>query len=164
MKINMTTDSLTTEKKPTKPIASIEAEAADMIRLMNDFAEVLQKENELLNKAKFREIETLQPDKRKYVEAYQSKVELLSQHKAQFANMDKTLAEKLVLTRTEFIKTLNKNLRALAAAKDSSRRLVQRILDTARDVAENKTNYNATGTMLSSNPYSATSVGFNQEL
>jgi|GEM_PF-933240 Cu2+-containing amine oxidase len=164
MKIEMTTDTLKTENKPAKPIASIEAEASDMIRLMNDFSEVLQKENDLLHKAKFREIETLQPDKRKYVEAYQSKIALLSQHKEQFAAMDKTLAEKLVLTRTEFVKILNKNLRALAAAKDSSRRLVQRILDTARDVAEDKTNYNATGAMLRSNPQSATSVRFNQEL
>lgn len=162
--MNTTQDKTDMTSKPVKPLASIEAEAQKMIQLMDDFSKVLEKENELLRSAKFREIETLQPAKRQYVETYKGKIEMLSQHKEQFATMDTKVAETLILARTEFTKILNSNLRALAAAKDSSRRLVQRILDTARDVVEEKTNYNAAGSMLRSNPQSATSVRFNQEL
>lgn len=152
------------EKKPALTLESVEAEVHSMIQLMSDFSEVLEKESELLRAAKFHAIEPLQSDKRKYVQEYKNKIDLLSQHKEEFKALDQTLAEKLVLARTEFVKILNRNLQVLSAAKDSSRRIVQRILDTARDAVETKTNYNAAGAMMRSNPQTATSVQFNQEL
>ena len=148
----------------TAPRRPIEVEVNEMIKLMHDLSLVLEQENELLHKAKFRQAENLQQDKRTYVDTYKSKIAALFERKDEFAALDETLAERLVVTRTSFLELLNKNLRILSNAKESSRRLVQRILDTARNTVESKPNYNAGGAMLASNPQSATSVRFNQEL
>jgi len=154
----------TKQENTTQPRKPIEVEINELMHVMQNFSKVLLRENDLLIGAKFREIETLQNDKRHYVTEYKSKVNTLSKRKAEFTNVDTPLAEKLILARTEFVKLLNTNLQALSAAKTSSRRLVERIINTARDTVEKKTNYNGGGSMMRSNPQSATSVRYNQEL
>jgi hypothetical protein len=159
-----TQDTTQQENKTTAPRRPIELEVNTLMRLMQEFSEVLEKENELLKAAKFTQIETLQDDKRKYVAEYKSKINELHSRKSEFAAIDHSLAENLIVRRTAFVQLLNSNLRALSSAKSSSRRLVQRIIDTARETVEDKTNYNAVGQMLRSNPQTATSIRFNEEL
>lgn len=154
----------TTDTKPTGPKNPIEFEVNEMIKLMHDFSLVLEKENEFLRQARFTEIENMQKEKHSYVARYKEKVSALFARKTEVAALDESLAERLIITRTDFIKLLSKNLRTLETAKDASRRLVSRVLDTARNKVETKTNYNAAGAMMSSNVTSATSIGFNQEL
>ena len=168
----MTTDMMTTQNSEqaqktaaaNTPRRPIEIEVNEMIKLMHDLSLLLEQENTLLHKAKFRQAEELQNDKRSRVEDYKAKLAALFERKDEFSSLDDTLAERLVVTRTNFLKLLNNNLRILSTAKESSRRLVQRILDTARETVETKPNYNANAGMMASNPQSATSVRFNQEL
>ena len=169
MTTNMMTDNTqTTDTTQTaaanSPRRPIEVEVNEMIKLMHDLSLVLEQENEFLHKAKFKQAEELQANKRTHVETYKAKLAALFERKDEFSALDETLAERLVVTRTNFLQLLNKNLRILSTAKESSRRLVQRILDTARNTVETKPNYCAAGSMQSSNPTSATSVRFNQEL
>jgi len=155
---------MTNTPTQTSPRNPIEVDVNEMIKLMHDFSLVLERENEFLRDARYTEIESLQKEKHEYVASYKSKVAALFERKVEFASMDSNLAERLIVTRTEFIKLLSKNLRTLESAKDASRRLVSRILNTARENVEEKTNYNAAGAMMSSNVTSASSIGFNQEL
>lgn len=161
MQTEMTNTPTQTQTAPRNPI---EVEVNEMIKLMHDFSLVLEKENEFLRAARFSEIEKLQKQKHEYVASYKAKVAALFERKPEVASMDAGLAERLIVTRTDFIKLLSKNLKTLESAKDASRRLVSRVLDTAREKVEEKTNYNAAGAMMSSNVTSASSIGFNQEL
>lgn len=158
------TQDMTQTLQSTQPRNPIEVEVNEMIKLMHDFSLVLEKENEFLRAARFNDIEQLQDEKRSYVARYKAKVAALFERKPEVSRLDPSLAERLIVTRTDFIKLLAVNLRTLEGAKDASRRLVKRVLDTAKEKVEEKTNYNAAGAMMSSNVTSATSIGFNQEL
>ena len=147
-----------------EPRHPIEVEIHNLLHIMDGFSKLLEQENDLLDRAKFSSIEGLQNDKNHFVKEYKAKIQLLHDRKDEFAGIDDTLAETLIVKRTAFIKLLNKNLSTLAAAKNSSRRLAQRIIDTARDTIEKKANYNAIGAMMRSNPKTATSMSFNEEL
>jgi hypothetical protein len=122
-------------------------EMADIMRLIEQFGELLCRETEALKKADFKAVDALQQPKRSMAEKYQSHVTALAARGEEMKALDLTARERFIQARTRFTLILNDNLKALELAKDSTRRLVGRILDTARKsvVDEKQTNYSARG-------------------
>lgn len=133
-----------TREAPKRPLAG---EINDIMRLIEEFGSLLRRETEALKKADFAAVDTLQAPKRAMATQYQSLIVGLSSRKEEMRGLDMAAREKLVRARTQFTLILNDNLRALEAAKESTRRLVTRILDTARKavVDEQQTNYSSRG-------------------
>lgn len=143
------TMSNTTEQTAPAAIAfgPIAATAQAMLRLIEDFGNLLLKETEALKKSDYRMVDLLQDDKRHYAKQYHAAVTELSGRRTEVAQLDARMQERLIKARTSFTIILNENLRALEAAKASARRLVDRILDTARKAVadELQTNYSDRG-------------------
>lgn len=118
-----------------------------MLTLIEEFGSLLVKETDALRKSDFRLVDLLQDDKRHLAKRYHAEVTALSERKTEIPALDITLQERLIKARTTFTVILNENLRALEASRDSARRLVNRILDTARKTVtdELQTNYSAKG-------------------
>jgi hypothetical protein len=127
-----------------RPLAG---DVGEIMRLIEDFGGLLKRETEALKKADFAAVDTLQAPKRAMAMQYQTLVVSLSSRREEMRGLDVAARERLVRARTQFTLILNDNLRALETAKDSTRRLVTRILDTARKavVDERQTNYSARG-------------------
>ncbi len=145
--MNTMTETATPAPVLAEPQGPIAGAALEMLRLIEDFGSLLLKETDALKKADFRLVELLQDDKRHFAKRYHAVVNLLSSRRDEVAKLDLGLQERLIKARTSFTIILNENLRALEAAKDSTRRLVDRILDTARKAVtdELQTNYSARG-------------------
>ena len=126
---------------------SLITEVMDVMKLIEDFSTLLMRETAALKKSDFNVVDTLQPAKRKLALEYQNMVTALAARKAEMATLDIAARERLVKARTQFTLILNENLVALEAAKESTRRLVGKILDAARKsvVDEKQTNYSAKG-------------------
>ena len=118
-----------------------------MLTLIEEFGSLLVKETDALKKSDFRMVDLLQDDKRHLAKRYHAEVTALSERRAEMPGLDVSLQERLIKARTTFTVILNDNLRALEASRDSARRLVNRILDTARKTVtdELQTNYSAKG-------------------
>lgn len=126
---------------------SLRQHALDMLRLIEDFGSLLVKETEALKKSDFRLVDLLQDDKRNFAKAYHAHVTLLAERRDEMTQLDVSLRERIIKARTNFTLILTENLRALEASRASARRLVDRILDTARKTVtdEMQTNYSASG-------------------
>jgi hypothetical protein len=122
-------------------------DVTDIMQVIDDFGALLVRETAALKKADFAAVDTLQPAKRTMALQYQNMVTALAKRKAEMTGLDLNARERLVRARTQFTGILNDNLRALETAKDSTRRLVGKILDAARKtvVDEKQTNYSARG-------------------
>lgn len=118
-----------------------------MLGLIEEFGNLLVKETAALKKSDFRMVDLLQDDKRNLAKRYHAEVTALSERRNEMPSLDVSLQERLIKARTTFTVILNDNLRALEASRDSARRLVNRILDTARKAVtdELQTNYSAKG-------------------
>lgn len=136
---------IATKAPPVK--RSLVSEVSDVMKLIEDFGSLLMRETAALKKSDFSVVDTLQPAKRKLALEYQNMVTALAARKAEMATLDVAARERLVKARTQFTLILNENLVALEAAKESTRRLVGKILDAARKtvVDEQQTNYSAKG-------------------
>jgi hypothetical protein len=132
---------------PAAAQAPIAQAALDMLRLIEDFGALLRQETEALKKSDFRHVDLLQQDKRDYAKKYHAAVTGLSARRGEVLTLEAGMQERLIKARTAFTLILNENLRTLEAAKDSARRLVDRILDSARRAVadEMQTNYSAKG-------------------
>lgn len=131
----------------TIPTPALRARVLGMLSLIEEFGSLLVKETEALKKSDFRLVDLLQDDKRHLAKRYHAEVTSLSELRAEMPSLEATLQERLIKARTTFTVILNENLRALEASRDSARRLVNRILDTARKAVtdELQTNYSAKG-------------------
>lgn len=130
-----------------KTETSLRGAVTSMLKLIEDFGALLVKETEALKKADFRMVDLLQDDKRSLAREYQAHVTALASRRDEIAQMDMATRERLIKARTNFTIILNENLRALEASRSAARRLVDRILDTARKAVadEMQTNYSAKG-------------------
>ncbi len=127
--------------------AALETATLNLIKSLRDFNALLVKETSALKKADFKGVEALQAEKRTLATQYHEIVSSFSQNKADLSALDLTLREKLIRARTEFTMTLNDNMRALESSKNSTKRLIDRILETARNtvVDEKQTHYSQKG-------------------
>lgn len=127
--------------------ASLRTAVSSMLKLIEDFGALLAKETEALKKTDFRLVDLLQDDKRGLAREYQAHVTALANRREEIAQLDASTRERLIKARTNFTVILNENLRALEASRNAARRLVDRILDTARKAVadEMQTNYSDKG-------------------
>lgn len=118
-----------------------------VLNLIEEFGSLLVKETDALKKNDYRLVDLLQDDKRNLAKRYHAEVTALSERRAEMPGLELSLQERLIKARTTFTVILNENLRALEASRDGARRLVNRILDTARKAVtdELQTNYSAKG-------------------
>lgn len=119
-----------TKEKPVETNAK--SAVLQILRLIEDFGNLLVKETEALKKADFRYVDLLQNDKKNFAKSYHAAVGALAENKSEIEKLDAALRERLIKARTTFTIILSENLRALETSRESTRRLVDRILDTAR--------------------------------
>lgn len=130
-----------TQKLPLK------SQVQEILSVITAFSNLLVKETEALRKADFKTVDTLQADKRVFAKQYDAKVIALVARKDELLTLDLAVREMLVKERTRFNKVLSENMHALELAQNSTKRLVNRILEVARQsiMDEQQTNYSKTG-------------------
>ena len=136
-------------KEDRKP--SMKLQIQEILTVITAFSALLIKETNALKKADFKTVDTLQADKKLFAKQYHAGVTALSEHREELKDLDLALREKLVKERTKFSIILEDNMEALDLAQNSSKRLVNRILEAARHaVTENRqTNYSKNGKAMS---------------
>jgi len=134
-------------KAVTAPKQSLSSDIGSVLKLIEDFGRLLEKETAALKTVDFKAVDALQEQKRDYAQRYHTLVTGLSERKAEIALLDLKTRERLIVARTAFTEILNDNLRTLEAAKDGTKRLVGRILDAARRavIDDKQTNYSSKG-------------------
>ena len=132
-------------KEIKKP--SLELQIQEILTVITAFSALLIKETNALKKIDFKTVDTLQEDKKLFARQYHAGVTALSAHRKELKELDLVLREKLVKERAKFSIILEDNMEALDLAQNSSKRLVNRILEAARHaVTENRqTNYSKSG-------------------
>jgi len=163
----MTTGTLLKEKvqTSTEKVVPIGLQVEEFLSIITSFSTLLEKETAALKKADFKSVNELQENKKFHAKRYEEKVLNLTSRRAELLNIDLKTRERLKDERIKFNTLLEANKRALLNAKESTRRLSELILESARKsvIDEKKTNYSSKGEAQSYN--SATSAySFNQTL
>jgi hypothetical protein len=142
---NMQKELVRTDKKEIK--APLKAQIQEILALITAFTNLLVKETEALKKADFKTVDTLQAEKKLFAKQYEAKVSALADRREELPGMELALREKLMKERMRFNKVLDENMHALDLAQNSTKRLVNRILEAAREavVEEKQTNYSSGG-------------------
>ena len=124
---------------------NLQEDIADITNFMEQFALLLNAETQALRAAKFEEAKQMQPQKQEMARQYQKRIQRLTSRKDEIAKLPDTAKENLVAARLKFSKILADNLRVIEAARKTGRRLVEKIISSARDAVSQKTGYNAMG-------------------
>lgn len=121
----------------------------DIIVVLEDFCTLLSDETDALKTFNFEKVDSLQAEKKSIAARYQGLVVAMGNRRAEIEDLDTTLREKFVRMRTHFTHVLQENMMVLESTRNSANRLVNRILDTARQniTEEQVTNYSAKGRM-----------------
>ncbi|MCK5518269.1 MAG: hypothetical protein KAI61_02545 [Alphaproteobacteria bacterium] len=134
-----------TPKENQKPPLSLQVQ--ETLIVISAFSNLLVKETKALKKANFKTIKTLQADKKLLAKQYHANITALSARREELQELDLALREKLNKERASFSVILEENLQALDLAQNSTKRLVNRILEAARHAVteERQTNYSNDG-------------------
>lgn len=126
---------------------ALHTQAEELIAVMQAFGNLLIKETEALRKTDFKTVDTLQAPKKLFAKQYHEKVETLFHRKEELSKLDLKIRERIIKDRTHFNVILEENMRALNAAQNGAKRLVDRILEIAREAVmdEKQTVYTAKG-------------------
>ena len=126
---------------------TLSQDISQYLSVCRDFNALLLNETKALKAADFKAVDALQAKKQAMAKEYVSAVTALAERKDEFKALAPDARAIIVETRTAFTVTLDDNMRALTAVKDGARRLVDRILDTARKTVtrETHTHYSAKG-------------------
>ncbi|MBU6474651.1 MAG: hypothetical protein KGL10_02495 [Alphaproteobacteria bacterium] len=129
------------------PRLSVKAQVQEIIAVMLAFSNLLIRETAALKKADFKAVDALQADKKLFAKQYEAKISRLADYRAELPNLDPALSTKMRQERLRFNGLLDENMRALDLAQNSTKRLINRILEAAcQSVTEQKqTNYSNTG-------------------
>jgi len=137
----------TSVKAPEVPSGPIQDDVNLLLDLILEFSELLTTETNALRLAAFKTVDGLQARKKELAQEYQNVVVILQNRKMEIAQLEKHLRDTVTTARTQFTKILHDNLNAIESVKASSKRIVDRIIESAREAVETKSspNYNATG-------------------
>jgi hypothetical protein len=121
----------------------------DVLQVLAGFNALLRDETDAVKRRDFERVDALQQEKREFARIYGDLVNGLAAHKAEIAQLDAHVRDRLITARTAFTITLDENMRALDLCKRNAQRLANRILDAARlSVREEcQTHYSAKGQM-----------------
>lgn len=149
-------------KEVTKPASttSIKTQVQEILAVMLAFSNLLTRETEALRRSDFKAVDTLQADKRLFAQQYQDKIAALATQREAMLSLDLHTREKLMKERERFNKVLDENMYALDLAQHSTKRLVNRILEAARQavVDNTQTNYGSHGRAMT---YKSASMSIN---
>lgn len=125
----------------------LKAQIQEMLAVITAFSNLLVKETAALKKADFKTVDALQADKKLFAKQYEAKVTAMFSRREEFAKLEMSLRETLAKERARFNEVLQQNMYALDMAQYGTQRLVDRILDAAREavVKERETNYSQAG-------------------
>ena len=156
----MKQETLKTAPKKENTRLSVKTQVQEILAVMLAFSNLLVKETAALKKSDFKTVDALQADKRLFAKQYEAKITTLSEYRTELAALELPLREKLVKERMRFNTLLDENMHALDLAQNSTKRLVNRILEAARSavVDERQTNYTKTGKAMA---YKAASLSIN---
>ncbi len=156
----MQKETLKTAPKKENTRLSVRTQVQEILAVMLAFSNLLIKETNALKKADFKTVDTLQADKKLFAKQYEAKISALAEYRAELPSLELALREKLVKERLRFNAILDENMKALDLAQNSTKRLVNRILEAARlaVVDEKQTNYSKTGKAMA---YKAASMSIN---
>lgn len=156
----MQKETTTTTAPKETPRLSVKVQVQEILAVMLAFSNLLTRETAALKKADFKAVDALQADKRLFAKQYQEKIVTLTEYRADLANLELPLREKLQKERLRFNAILDENMKSLELAQHSTKRLVNRILEAARMavVDERQTNYNSNGKALA---YKSASMSIN---
>lgn len=124
-----------TTQPQTAPAAKADALRGDVMNVLSvldDFSHLLKQETEALRKNDFQTVDALQAHKRELAKRYHDIITLLSTQPNALMSVEPTLRDRLVKARTDFTRLLQENLTVLENVKKSTQRLVDKILDVAR--------------------------------
>jgi len=124
-----------TTQPQTAPAAKADALRGDVMNVLSvldDFSHLLKQETEALRKNDFQTVDALQAHKRELAKRYHDMITLLSTQPNALMGVEPTLRDRLVKARTDFTRLLQENLTVLENVKKSTQRLVDKILDVAR--------------------------------
>ncbi|HCS23225.1 MAG TPA: hypothetical protein PLW48_08370 [Alphaproteobacteria bacterium] len=124
-----------TSNPQTAPAAKTDALRGDVMNVLSvldDFSNLLQQETGALRKNDFDTVEGLQAHKRELAKRYHDMIVQLAAEPKALLNVEPGLRDKLVRARTDFTRLLQENLSVLENVKKSTQRLVDKILDAAR--------------------------------
>ncbi len=124
-----------TTQPQTAPAAKADALRGDVMNVLSvldDFSHLLKQETEALRKNDFQTVDALQAHKRELAKRYHDMITLLSTQPNALMSVEPTLRDRLVKARTDFTRLLQENLTVLENVKKSTQRLVDKILDVAR--------------------------------
>lgn len=149
-------------RKDTKENAKypMKSHVQELLSVITAFSNLLVKETAALKKGDFKAVDALQADKKLFAKQYNAKITVILERKDEMMTLDLSLREKLAAMRGSFSVVLAENMRALDLAQNSTKRLINRILEAAREAVLDKqaTNYSAGGkaTMCKSDSMSLT--------
>ena len=150
------------QKEMTKPAAkiSLKAQIQEILAVMLAFSNLLIKETAALKKADFKAVDALQADKKLFAKQYEAKITALATYREELPTLELAIREKLIKERLNFNKVLDDNMRALDLAQNSTKRLINRILEAARNsvVDQRQTNYSNSGKAMA---YKSASMSIN---
>jgi len=124
-----------TTQPQTAPAAKTDALRGDVMNVLSvldDFSHLLKQETEALRKNDFQTVDALQAHKRELAKRYHDMITQLSTQPNALMSVEPTLRDRLVKARTDFTRLLQENLTVLENVKKSTQRLVDKILDVAR--------------------------------
>jgi hypothetical protein len=139
---------------------TLKTQVQEILAVMLAFSNLLNKETAALKKADFKAVDALQADKKLFAKQYEAKITALAANRAELASLELPLREKLIKERLRFNVVLDENMRALDIAQNSTKRLINRILEAARHavVDEKQTNYSKAGKAVA---YKSASMSIN---
>ncbi len=119
----------------------------ELLSIISSFSNLLNEETTALKEVDFEKVDTLQKQKKILAKQYEEAILSLSNRKDELLDLDIETRDKLKNTRTHFNRLLEINFNALEAAKDSNQRLVDYILNIAREAitTDNQINYSHMG-------------------
>ncbi len=143
----MQAETLKTTNEKESPRLSLKTQVQEIIAVMLAFSNLLIRETAALKKADFKTVDTLQADKKLFAKQYEAKITRLAEYRAELPNLDPSLADKMKKERVRFNVVLEENMLALDLAQNSTKRLINRILEAACQsvTAQKQTNYSNTG-------------------
>ncbi len=126
-------------------MTEVQAQAADLLKVLNRLIEVLRRETELMRQMDPRAMQAVQHDKIVLTAAYESMLQRFRDEPRLLGQEDDALRERIMQASAAFQNTLTENARALWAMKEANDRLFKAIIKAIEEKRDQPSSYSAYG-------------------
>ncbi len=119
----------------------------DLIAVTGRLVEVMKREIQILKTMDLEELKALQGDKQGLADVYEKRVRALSGDPEAFGAVEPVLRDELRATTEEFHTVAGRNQRALAAARQVNRKVIEAVVDAIQDKAAETNVYQSSGAL-----------------